>query len=369
MVIAMLSRLDQEKGNLEFANCLLSFMSDKLQISRMQRDLSDSTVMRNIGVALGHAVVAYKSIIEGLGKLSVNLDRVKEDLAYTGLLAEAYQIILKKENVKDGDEIVDVVSGDKNKVRLLRGRVVSMIFQDPMSSLHPFYKIGDQLAEGYLVHNSGKKKEAKARAIELLDRVGISDPHKRADEFPHQFSGGMRQRVMIAMALMNTPKVLIADEPTTALDVTVQAQILTLLKDLQKEFHMGILLITHDLGIVAQVADRVNVMYAGDIVESGSAEDIFYNPMAPYTVGLLNSIPKITFGQKGRLRSIEGQPPSLINLPSGCAFSPRCVYKNSAPAGACDASLPDLLGQKSSHLSRCHIPESARGQLFQVGVK
>lgn len=271
--------------------------------------------------------------------------------------------------IKDGDEIVDVVSGDKNKVRLLRGRVVSMIFQDPMSSLHPFYKIGDQLAEGYLVHNPGKKKEAKARAIELLDRVGISDPHKRADEFPHQFSGGMRQRVMIAMALMNTPKVLIADEPTTALDVTVQAQILTLLKDLQKEFHMGILLITHDLGIVAQVADRVNVMYAGDIVESGSAEDIFYNPMAPYTVGLLNSIPKITFGQKGRLRSIEGQPPSLINLPSGCAFSPRCVYKNSAPAGACDASLPDLLGQKSSHLSRCHIPESARGQLFQVGVK
>ena len=271
--------------------------------------------------------------------------------------------------IKDGDEIVDVVSGDKNKVRLLRGRVVSMIFQDPMSSLHPFYKIGDQLAEGYLVHNPGKKKEARARAIELLDRVGISDPDKRADEFPHQFSGGMRQRVMIAMALMNTPKVLIADEPTTALDVTVQAQILTLLKDLQKEFHMGILLITHDLGIVAQVADRVNVMYAGDIVESGSAEDIFYNPMAPYTVGLLNSIPKITFGQKGRLRSIEGQPPSLINLPSGCAFSPRCVYKNSAPAGACDASLPDLLGQKSSHLSRCHIPESARGQLFQAGVK
>ena len=271
--------------------------------------------------------------------------------------------------VKDGNEIVDVVSGDKNKVRLLRGRVVSMIFQDPMSSLHPFYKIGDQLAEGYLVHNPGKKKEAKARAIELLDRVGIPDPDKRADEFPHQFSGGMRQRVMIAMALMNTPKVLIADEPTTALDVTVQAQILTLLKDLQKEFHMGILLITHDLGIVAQVADRVNVMYAGDIVESGSAEDIFYNPMAPYTVGLLNSIPKITFGQKGRLRSIEGQPPSLINLPSGCAFAPRCIYKNSAPQGSCDASMPDLIGSSSTHLSRCHIPESSRGQLFQVGVK
>ena len=266
--------------------------------------------------------------------------------------------------IKDSAEVVDVVSGNANKVRLLRGRVVSMIFQDPMSSLHPFYKIGDQLAEGYLVHNPGKKKEAKSRAIELLDLVGIPDPHKRVNEFPHQFSGGMRQRVMIAMALMNNPKILIADEPTTALDVTVQAQILTLLKELQKEFHMGILLITHDLGIVAQVADRVNVMYAGDIVESGSVDDIFYHPMAPYTVGLLHSIPKITFGEKKRLSSIEGQPPSLINLPSGCPFSPRCAYKASAPAGLCDSTMPDLIGQYPTHLSRCHIPEANRQAIF-----
>lgn len=267
--------------------------------------------------------------------------------------------------IQDGDEIVDVVSGSSNKVRLLRGRVVSMVFQDPMSSLHPFYKIGDQLAEAYLVHNPGKKKEAKARAIELLDRVGIPDPQKRSSEFPHQFSGGMRQRVMIAMALMNTPKLLIADEPTTALDVTVQAQILTLLKDLQREFKMGILLITHDLGIVAQVADRVNVMYAGDIVESGSVDDIFYHPMAPYTVGLLNSIPKITFGEKKRLSSIEGQPPSLINLPPGCPFSPRCTYKQNAPAGLCDSNMPDLIGQYPTHLSRCHIPEANRQAIFE----
>jgi peptide/nickel transport system ATP-binding protein len=265
--------------------------------------------------------------------------------------------------VKDDAEVIDVVNGNSNKVRLLRGRVVSMIFQDPMSSLHPFYRIGDQLAEGYLVHNPGKKKEAKARAIELLDRVGIPDPAKRANEYPHQFSGGMRQRVMIAMALMNNPKILIADEPTTALDVTVQAQILTLLKDLQKEFNMGILLITHDLGIVAQVADRVNVMYAGDIVETGTAEEIFYTPRAPYTVGLLNSIPKITYGKKERLRSIEGQPPSLINLPSGCPFAPRCIYKSGAPSGSCDTLMPALQGT-SSHLSRCHIPETERKSVF-----
>ena len=266
--------------------------------------------------------------------------------------------------VKDGSETIDVVNGNPTKVRLLRGRVVSMIFQDPMSSLHPFYRIGDQLTEAYLVHNPGKKKEAKLRALELLDRVGIPDSKKRIDEYPHQFSGGMRQRVMIAMALMNTPKILIADEPTTALDVTVQAQIMTLLKDLQKEFHMGILLITHDLGVVAQFADRVSVMYAGDIVESGKVNDIFYDPKAPYTVGLLNSIPKISYGSKVRLRSIEGQPPSLINLPTGCPFAPRCVYKSSAPEGNCESMLPKLIGVDESHPSRCHIPEAQRSQLF-----
>ena len=266
--------------------------------------------------------------------------------------------------IKDGNEIIDVVTGEKDKVRLLRGRVVSMIFQDPMSSLHPYFKIADQLTEGYLVHHPGKKKEARARAIELLDRVGISDPAKRIDQYPHEFSGGMRQRVMIAMALMNTPKILIADEPTTALDVTVQAQILALLLDLQKEFHMGILLITHDLGVVAQVADRVNVMYAGDIVETGSVEDIFYRPRAPYTVGLLNSIPKVTYGAKVKLSSIEGQPPSLINLPPGCPFSPRCSYKDKAPAGLCESQMPALLGYRSEHLSRCHIPEDARAAIF-----
>ena len=177
--------------------------------------------------------------------------------------------------LRDGNNVVDVVTADPEETRSLRGRVVSMIFQDPMSSLHPYYRIGSQLAEAYLVHNPGQKEAAHKKAVEMLALVGIPEPQVRAKEYPHQFSGGMRQRVMIAMALMNDPAVLIADEPTTALDVTVQAQILQLLKDLQKKLNMGILLITHDLGVVAQVADRVSVMYAGRIVEQASVDDIF----------------------------------------------------------------------------------------------
>ena len=225
--------------------------------------------------------------------------------------------------LKDGDSTLDIVTASEEEIRLARGRAVAMIFQDPMSSLHPYYRIGNQLAEGYLVHNPGKKKGALKRATEMLDLVGIAEPDQRADEYPHQFSGGMRQRVMIAMALMNSPRVLIADEPTTALDVTVQAQILILLASLQKEFNMGILLITHDLGVVAQVADKVSVMYGGRIVEQGTADDVFYKPAAPYTLGLLKSVPRISTHGSERLKAIPGQPPSLINLPLGCAFAPR----------------------------------------------
>ena len=196
--------------------------------------------------------------------------------------------------VRDGERMLDIVTATDEEILDVRGRAVAMIFQDPMSALHPFFRIGNQLAEAYLVHNPGKKEEAKKRAVEMLDLVGIPDPLQRANEYPHQFSGGMRQRVMIAMALMNSPKMLIADEPTTALDVTVQAQILALLSDLQKEFNMGILLITHDLGVVAQVTERVNVMYAGRIVEQAPVDDIFYNPAHPYALGLLQSVPRIT---------------------------------------------------------------------------
>ena len=271
--------------------------------------------------------------------------------------------------IKDSDREIDIVSSSEEEIRMLRGGTVAMIFQDPMSSLHPYYRIGNQLAEAYLVHNPGKKKQALARAIEMLDLVGISEPAVRADEYPHQFSGGMRQRVMIAMALMNSPRVLIADEPTTALDVTVQAQILILLKSLQKEFHMGILLITHDLGVVAQVADDVSVMYGGKIVETGTADGVFYQPKAPYTLGLLKSVPRISTHGSDRLKAIAGQPPSLINLPTGCAFAPRCEYSSHAPADACATLRPQLLGKSPSHLSRCHVDESTRDSIFVKELK
>ncbi|MSO43362.1 MAG: ABC transporter ATP-binding protein [Candidatus Planktophila sp.] len=266
--------------------------------------------------------------------------------------------------LKDGDRTVDIVTASEEEIRRLRGRAVAMIFQDPMSSLHPYYRIGNQLTESYLLHNPGKKKEALKRAIEMLDLVGIAEPAERADEYPHQFSGGMRQRVMIAMALMNSPRVLIADEPTTALDVTVQAQILILLAKLQKEFNMGILLITHDLGVVAQVADKVSVMYAGRIVEEGSADDVFYKPRAPYTLALLKSVPRISTHGSDRLKAIPGQPPSLINLPIGCAFAPRCEFTSHAAGDICASDRPELLGTKSTHLSRCHVAESKRDSLF-----
>lgn len=269
--------------------------------------------------------------------------------------------------LNDGGIIKDVVTLNPDEIRDIRGRAVAMIFQDPMSSLHPYYKIGNQLAEAYVVHNPGKKKEALSRAIEMLDLVGIPEPHQRAEEFPHQFSGGMRQRVMIAMALMNSPKLLIADEPTTALDVTVQAQILALLDRLKKEMDMGILLITHDLGVVAQVSDRVSVMYAGQIVEEATVDDIFYSPRAPYTLGLLKSVPRISASTE-RLKAIPGQPPSLINLPEGCAFSSRCDYRNLSPVDC--AKIPahlDSVG--ANHYSRCHIPAETRSSVFSREIQ
>lgn len=271
--------------------------------------------------------------------------------------------------VNHGGTNVDIVTASDEKIRSLRGRAVAMIFQDPMSSLHPYYRIGNQLAEGYLVHNPGKKKEARKRAIEMLDLVGISEPAQRADDYPHQFSGGMRQRVMIAMALMNSPRVLIADEPTTALDVTVQAQILILLASIQKEFNMGILLITHDLGVVAQVADKVSVMYGGRIVEQGSVDDVFYKPAAPYTLGLLKSVPRVSTHGSQRLKAIPGQPPSLINLPVGCAFAPRCEFSAHATGDICATERPELLGTSATHLSRCHVAESTRDNLFVKELK
>jgi peptide/nickel transport system ATP-binding protein len=250
---------------------------------------------------------------------------------------------------------VDVISADPEIVRRLRGKVMSMIFQDPMSALHPYYSVGDQIAEAWALYNEGSKKDGLKRAQQMLDLVGIPVADKRVNEFPHQFSGGMRQRVMIAMALVNNPSLLIADEPTTALDVTVQAQILSLLKDLQKEFNMAIILITHDLGVVAQVADRVSVMYGGQVVESATADQTFYKSIQPYTIGLLDSIPRVDLTGSHRLRAIPGQPPSLINLPAGCAFAPRCSFASEVANNKCRVTEPELIEKSTEHFARCHL--------------
>src|ERR671936_1199369 len=212
-------------------------------------------------------------------------------------------------------------------MRAIRGKQIAMIFQDPLSSLHPYYKVGSQITEMILAHEKMSKKDARDRAIELLRLVGIPRPERRVDDYPHQFSGGMRQRAMIAMALALDPAVLIADEPTTALDVTVQAQILDLIERLQEEFGTAIVIITHDLGVVADMADQVLVMYAGKPVEVADRRETYYSPHMPYTWGLLQSLPSSGSEHTGeRLRPIKGLPPSLINLPKGCSFNPRCPY-------------------------------------------
>jgi peptide/nickel transport system ATP-binding protein len=252
---------------------------------------------------------------------------------------------------------VDLLQISDEEMRRRRGLEVSMIFQDPLSAMHPYYTVGNQIAEAYLVHNDVSRKAARARTIEMLDRVGIPQPDRRVDDYPHQYSGGMRQRAMIAMALINDPGLLIADEPTTALDVTVQAQILDLLQDLQREFNSAIIIITHDLGVVAEMADDVLVMYAGRAVEYGPTKEILVHPEMPYTWGLLSSVPDVKGDTDAKLIPIRGNPPSLLNPPSGCPFHPRCDHRDKVPGDLCRTTLPELARAQAggSHTKRCHI--------------
>ncbi len=254
----------------------------------------------------------------------------------------------------DGQEIL---GAPEERMRKIRGNSVSMIFQDALTALHPFYSVGDQISEGYRIHHKVSKSDAKKRAIEMLDRVGIPQPDRRVDDYPHQFSGGMRQRAMIAMALVNDPQLLIADEPTTALDVTVQAQILDLLQDLQREFNSAVVIITHDLGVVAEMADTTMVMYAGRAVEYGATREILTHPEMPYSWGLMGSVPDVSGDADARLIPIPGTPPSLLNPPSGCSFHPRCPHKDKVPGDLCRTTLPDLTpgNRGDNHLKRCHL--------------
>ena len=256
----------------------------------------------------------------------------------------------------DGEELV---SKSANYVRSLRGKKMAMIFQDPLSAMHPYYTVGHQIVEAYRIHNQVSNAVARKHAVEMLGRVGIPEPARRVDAYPHQFSGGMRQRAMIAMALSCDPDLLIADEPTTALDVTVQAQILDLIRDLQEEFHSAVILITHDLGVVAELADDILVMYAGRGVEYGSADAVFNRPAHPYTWGLLGSIPRFDSDQRERLLSIKGSPPSLINVPPGCAFHPRCAYAE-LNAGRSESERPELVTVEPGHLAACHLSRAER---------
>jgi peptide/nickel transport system ATP-binding protein len=254
----------------------------------------------------------------------------------------------------------EVLGLSNDKMRRVRGRDVAMIFQDPLTALHPFYKVGAQIAEAYRAHHDVSKSRARTKAIEMLDRVGIPQARTRVDDYPHQFSGGMRQRAMIAMALSNDPSLLIADEPTTALDVTVQAQILDLLQELQKDFNSAIIIITHDLGVVAEMADDVLVMYAGRAVEYGSTRQILTHPEMPYTWGLLSSVADVTADPEARLIPIKGNPPSLLNPPKGCAFHPRCPHIEKVPGDLCKTTLPDLTPAQHAeggHVKRCHLPD------------
>ena len=309
-------------------------------------------------------------VVNAVDGVSFDLERgrtlaiVGESGSGKSVTAQAIMGLLNRQVARVSGEVLldgaDLIAMDDDGIRHLRGKQMAMVFQDPMSSLHPYYRVGEQLVEAVQVHQKVSKQQAREQAIDMLARVGIPAPQRRIDDFPHQLSGGMRQRVMIAMGLINDPELLIADEPTTALDATVQAQILELIARLSDELDTAVILITHDLGIVASVADDVAVMYGGRVVEQADVRTLYARPQMPYTLGLLGSVPRLDRTRTDRLESIPGSPPSLIALPTGCVFNPRCGYRDLVPDGRCRSERPELLEVGPDHRVRCHLPADER---------
>ena len=301
-----------------------------------------------------------RGIVKAVNGLSFDLSRgetlgiVGESGSGKSVSMNAVMGLLRDQNVKVSGEVIfngsNLLSKSDEEMQSIRGKEIAMVFQDPMTALTPVYTVGWHIVEQIRLHSKLSKEKARERAIEILDEVGIPDPHRRVDQYPHEFSGGMRQRAIIAMALGLNPALLIADEPTTALDVTIQAQILDLLIRLQKEHNSAIVIITHDMGVVSEIADNVLVMYAGKPVESASKTDLFKSPLHPYTQGLMNSVPRLDQPRKERLEAIPGQPASLLNLPSGCSFSNRCtkVFE------AC-SSVPPFFETSENHRAACFL--------------
>jgi len=301
-------------------------------------------------------------IVQAVDGVSFNLDRGKvlgivgESGSGKSVTAMSLMGLTRGVNARFEGEVLykgtDLLHVSDRNMQDFRGNELGMIFQDPMTSLNPVYRIGEQIVEAIQAHENVGKRAARARTVELLRQVGIPNPETRVDDFPHQFSGGMRQRAMIAMALSCNPSVLIADEPTTALDVTIQAQIVELVDRLKDDFDSAVIFITHDLGVIAEIADEIIVMYAGRVVEQGSKRDLFYDPQHPYTWGLLGSIPRLDGPRAERLHTIEGSPPSLINPPEGCKFRPRCPHAFEKCTQ--EPALENHVGERA-HLDRCWL--------------
>ena len=311
--------------------------------------------------------VSFKTtdgIVHAVDNLSFSLAR-GETLAIVGesgsgksVTASAIMGLLNSGNVEINGKIeinnLSVLNSKDSEIRSIRGKDVAMVFQDPLSALNPYYTVGDQIGEAYKTHHpNASKEEVKQKVLEVMKKVGIPEVEKRINSYPHEFSGGMRQRVVIAIALINDPKILIADEPTTALDVTVQAQILDLMRELQKQSNTAIILITHDLGVVAEMVNKVLVMYAGRAIEVSTVESIFESPNHPYTKGLLSAVRSLDTEVHAKLVTIPGTPPSLLNIPNGCSFNPRCLYK-SWVGKKCENEKPEL-HQIGNNFSACHL--------------